>query len=95
MSILVLLLSLVLLVWFWQDTLAAREQAGRAALDACRHQALQLLDGTVVLKRTVLARRPGGLAFRRTFQFAYSPEGDSRRVGFVIMLGRRVESVGL
>jgi len=95
MATLLSLLALALLVWLWQDTLAAREQAVRAARDTCRRQSLQFLDGTVVLRRTGLARGTGRPLLRRTFQFAYSPEGASRHSGFVIMLGHKVENVGL
>ncbi len=95
MSVLLSLLALALLVWLWQDTLAAREQAEHAAREACGRQSLQFLDGSVELRRTRPARVAGGVRLRRTFRFAYSPEGASRREGFVITLGRRVENLGL
>ena len=93
---LLLLILLGALMWFWQDTLAVRERATRAAGDACRHQNLQLLDGTVALHQVRLRRRvSGALAVQRTFVFAYSEDGLERRTGFVISLGNHIEQVGL
>jgi len=93
---LLLLVLLGLIVWFWQDTLRARELALRAAGEACRNQQLQLLDGTVTLHRLALQRsKQGRVTLQRTFQFNYSVEGDDRRTGFIITLGNLVEQVGL
>ena len=93
---LLLLILLGLIVWFWQNTLRARELALRAARDTCQNQQLQLLDGTVTLHRLVLRRsNRGHLTLQRTFQFTYSVDGDDRQTGFVITLGDLVEQVGL
>lgn len=93
---LLLLIVLGLIVWFWQNTLQARELALQAALDTCRSQQLQLLDGTVTLHRLALRRsNQGRVTWQRTFQFTYSVEGDDRRTGFIITLGNLVEQVGL
>ena len=93
---LLLLILLGLLVWFWQNTLRARELALRAARDTCQSQQLQLLDGTVTLHRLALRRSVGGrMTLQRTFQFTYSVAGDDRRTGFIITLGNLVEQVGL
>jgi len=93
---LLLLILLGLIIWFWQNTLRARELALQAALDACRNQQLQLLDGTVTLHRLALRRsNQGRMMLQRTFQFTYSAEGDDRQTGFIITLGNLVEQVGL
>jgi hypothetical protein len=93
---LLLLILLGLIVWFWQNTLQARELALRTARDTCQSQQLQLLDGTVTLHRLALRRSmQGRVALQRTFQFTYSVEGDDRRTGFIITLGNLVEQVGL
>ena len=93
---LLLLILLGLIVWFWQNTLQARELALRAARDACQSQQLQLLDGTVTLQRLALRRsNTGRVTLQRTFQFSYSAEGDDRQTGFIITLGNLVEQVGL
>jgi len=93
---LLLLVLLGMALWFWQNTLRDRELALHAAREICQHQALQLLDATVTLQRVTLRRTAsGGMGIQRTFQFAYSSEGDDRLTGFVITLGNHVEQVGL
>lgn len=82
-------------VWFWQDSLAARESANAAAKEACTRLSLQFLDGTVAFARVALVRAEGGgLKLRRTYVFDYTATSIERRQGFVLLMGRRVESVG-
>lgn len=84
------------LVWAWYATMAAREQANRAAREACGRQQLQMLDGTVALARAWPKRdRNGRLRLERTYAFEYTDDGHRRLQGFVIMLGRHVAAVGL
>jgi hypothetical protein len=79
----------------WHANLAAREAANAAAVDACARLRLQFLDGTVAFAGFKLARGPGGwLVLRRTYTFDYTSDTISRRSGFVIMTGRRIESIG-
>lgn len=83
------------IVWFWQNSLAARESANEAALEACGRLGLQFLDGTVAFAHIALQRVGGGtMMFRRTYIFDYTADSISRRQGFVILVGHRVESVG-
>lgn len=91
---LVLLLVATAVVWFLQDSLAARERANAAAMEACRRLSLQFLDGTVAFARLKFIRERGQLALRRTYVFDYTANSIERRQGFVILAGRRVESVG-
>jgi Protein of unknown function (DUF3301) len=81
-------------VWFWQDSLAARESANAAAKEACNRLSLQFLDGTVAFARVALVRVDGGLKLRRTYVFDYTATSIERRQGFVLLTGRHVESVG-
>jgi hypothetical protein len=81
-------------LWFWQDSLAARESANAAAMEACRRLGLQFLDGTVAFARVALIRENGWLKLRRTYVFDYTATSIERRQGFVLLTGRRVESVG-
>jgi Protein of unknown function (DUF3301) len=80
--------------WFWQDSLAARESANAAAMEACERLGLQFLDGTAAFARLSLTRESGWLTFRRTYVFDYTANSIERRQGFVVLIGRRVESVG-
>ena len=92
------LLTMVILaaavLWFWQDSLAARESANAAAMEACGRLGLQFLDGTVAFARVALVREAGWLKLRRTYVFDYTATSIERRQGFVLLTGRRVESVG-
>lgn len=82
-------------VWFWQNSLSARERANRAAIEACGRMHLQFLDGTVAFARLRLSRNDHGtLALRRTYVFDYTATSIERRQGFVVLLGTRVESIG-
>jgi len=94
-GLLMLLLLAAAAVWFWQDSLAARESANAAAKEACTRLGLQFLDGTVAFARLALVRVDGGfLQLRRTYVFDYTATSIERRQGFVLLTGRRVESIG-
>lgn len=96
MSVLPLFFLLAAVSWYWYSGARARERAVRVALDVCRAQQVQFLDGTVTLLRTRLRRDRGGqLGFQRTYRFEYSEDSASRREGFVVMLGSNVDAVGL
>lgn len=96
MDTLLLLFGIALLLWFWQQSLRARELAIHAAQELCKRQNLQLLDGTVALNGLRLQRALAGhIALQRTYQFEYSRDGDERQRGFVLLLGLRLETVGL
>jgi hypothetical protein len=96
MQPLLLLIFMAALLWFWQQSLRAREIAAAAARELCKRQDLQLLDATVALAGLRLRRHSRGhIALLRTYQFEYSSDGDRRQRGFVLILGMRVESAGL
>lgn len=83
-------------VWFWLDSLKARDIARASAAETCRRQGLQLLDATVSMGRIKLGRNTQGrVTLMRVFTFDYSQDGVSRQQGFVVLIGHRVESVGL
>lgn len=79
-------------VWFWLDSLKAREIGVRAARDACTEEGLQFLDETVVGQSLKLLRDDDGvLRLQRVFAFEYSDTGNNRCFGSVTLLGHRVE----
>ena len=91
-----LLAAMLAIAWFWHDSLGARETANAAALETCQGTGAMLLDGTVAFRRLETVRVDGGtLGLRRTYVFDYSRDGATRQQGFVVVAGRRVESVGL
>lgn len=83
------------LLWFWQDSLGARERANFAAQAACERMGLQFLDGTVAFSRIAFARDSAArLSLRRTYVFDYTAGSIDRLQGFVLLLGKHVESIG-
>lgn len=85
------LLLLVALAWFWFDSLQAREAGMAGARAACRREAVQLLDETVVCRSLRLARDENGrIALLRVYEFEYSGSGDDRYRGSLMLQGREV-----
>lgn len=79
-------------LWFWLDTLKAREAGVRAAQKACAEEGLQFLDDTVVGRSLRPARDDAGhLRLRRVYSFEFSDTGDNRCSGSVTLLGGEVE----
>jgi hypothetical protein len=91
-----LLLALILLIWFWADSLRARERALRACAATCRGIGAQLLDQTVALRRLGLTRDPDGHAvWRRSYRFDYTLDGVTRLHGRATLRGREIEVLSL
>lgn len=89
---LLLLAAVAAGIWFWLDSLKAREIGIAAARQACARENLQLLDETVAGSTLRLDRDDEGvLRWRRVFVFEYSDTGDNRRSGSVTLLGHTVE----
>lgn len=98
MTFVELLTVLVLggIVWFWFDSLKAREAGLEAARRACQREGLQFLDETVVGHGIKLARdERGHMVLRRGFDFEYSLTGNDRYRGTVVIEGREVVLVDL
>jgi len=83
--------AIVLIVaglYFWIDSLRARERALAAGRSACQRYGVQLLDETVQFVKLRLARDDEGrLRLRRSYTFEFSDTGDNRRHGAIEMLG--------
>ncbi len=93
MNTLILLAVLFAVILLWMDGARAREVATAVCLEACRRNQVQLLEGTVFLKRFAPRWSNQGLKFRRMFQFDYSSDGADRLTGNVILLGMQLEAV--
>ncbi len=79
-------------LWFWRDSLGAREQARAASSRACQRIGVQLLDDTVALERLWWRRdRDGRLRLERLYLFEFTDTGLARRTGSVLLVGWRVE----
>jgi len=93
---LLFLLVIVPLLWFWIDSLRARELAVRAAAQACAEEGLQLLDETVSGQRVRPCRNDEGrLGLRREFGFEFTDTGDNRRRGNLVLESGQVALVQL
>jgi len=92
------LIILGAIVWFWFDSLKAREAGIQAVRRACEAESVQLLDETISLAKLRLARDDyGRMALLRVYQFEFSDNGENRRRGAVHLIGNRVAllNVGL
>jgi hypothetical protein len=77
---------------YWFSAAEARERARAHAQSACTRAGVQLLDGTVVLRRLRLRRGENGLLLERRFAFEFSPDSVSRVQGWIDLRGRDLVS---
>ena len=83
-------------IFFWLDSLRARERAVQAGRAACQRYALQFLDDTVSFTRIRLRRdEDGQLKIARTYTFEFSDTGNNRRHGAIVMLGGELQDLQL
>jgi hypothetical protein len=88
------LLFIVLVAFFWIDSLRARERALAAGRAACERYAVQFLDETVAFARLRLDRDDEGrLKLARTYIFEFSDTGNNRRHGAIVLLGTALQDV--
>jgi len=95
MNNLLAVLALLLLGWFWLDSLRAREVATGICRAVCRQRDLQFLDQTVSLRRLRMRRTGAGLRIVRVYGFDFSAEGIGRHSGYLILVGLDLETIGL
>ena len=83
-------------IFFWVDSLRARERAVQAGRTACQRYDLQFLDETVSFTKLRLARdHEGQLKIARTYTFEFSDTGNNRRHGAIVMLGGELQDLQL
>jgi hypothetical protein len=91
---LILLLLIAAGIWFWVDTLHARERAVDLCRTACQSRGVQLLDQTVALEHISVARdREGRLRLQRRYRFEFTEDGATRQSGTVVMLGATMQAL--
>ena len=84
------------IVWFWTDSLRARERAYLTCAGACRDLDVQLLDQTVALVRLSLSRdSKRRVRIQRWYGFEFSVDGCDRYNGIAALLGPSIEYVQL
>ena len=87
---LVFLASLAMAFWWWWDNRRAGELAMAHCRRLCAQSGVQLLDDSIVRQRWWLTRAHGGLRLCRLYSFDFSGDGDSRRHGYIVLLGHKV-----
>ena len=79
---------------YFLSALRVRELATQAVSLTARREDFQLLDQSVHIQRISLSRDAAGRwRIWRQYRFDYTYNGVERRQGFVIMLGRQLQSV--
>ena len=79
---------------YFLSALRVRELATQAVGLASRRDDFQLLDQSVHMRRISLSRdATGRWRIWRQYRFDYTYDGVERRQGFVVMLGRQLQSV--
>lgn len=85
-----------LVIWFWLDSMRAREIAIAACARTCQHLGVQFLDETVALYRLRLRRDAlGRVQIHRVYRFEFTESGDKRHSGMASMLGTHLEELRL
>jgi hypothetical protein len=88
------LLALLVLCLHFLSAIRVRELAVQAVGRASAQDDFQLLDQSVHLQRMSLSRDEAGRwRIWRQYRFDYSYDGVERRHGFVVMLGRQLQSI--
>jgi len=84
------------LFWLWFDSTRVHEIAVECARSQCHVDEVQFLDDTVALATIKPARdEDGRLVLKRTYTFEYSDTGNNRQPGSIIMLGEKVQFLGI
>lgn len=79
---------------YFLGAIRVREVALQAVGRASRDGEFQLLDQSVHIQRMSLSRNAAGRwRIWRQYRFDYTLDGEARRQGFVVMLGRDLESI--
>lgn len=90
------IIALLGIAWFWQDSLRVREIAIALAKDFCAKENVQFLDGAVATVSVRLQRdNQARLVIARNYQFEFTDTGNNRLTGTIIMLGHRLEAMHL
>lgn len=90
----ILIFLLILAAFYWSNASLIRELAYQAVKKHCLAMDVQMLDDCVALSRFALKRDESGkLRIIRTFQFEFSASGNDRYIGFITLMGRRIESI--
>lgn len=82
-------------VWFWLDSLRAREFALQRCRAFCSQNNVQLLDQSIHVRKIFPARLNGRLGLRRFYAFEFSLNGTDRYDGVAVEFKSRIEYLSL
>ena len=95
MDVFVTLGLLALGVWFWIDSLRARELTIQRCKLFCNQNRVQLLDQSIHVRKIFPARQQGRLGLRRFYAFEFSINGADRYNGVAVEFKNRIEYLSL
>lgn len=88
MELIVLILLLVSL-FYWFNSIRAKEIATQHAKKSCKKVLIEFLDDTVLIKKIRLRRNTHGqMSIYREYEFEFSSTGEFRYKGQVRLLGK-------
>jgi hypothetical protein len=94
MASILVLLFIGLLVWFWSNSVRAKEFALHASAIACKDINAQFLDQTASLKKISVSRNASGrMTLLRIYDFDFSLDRETRSKGHVTIIGQKVTQV--
>lgn len=89
-----IIIFLILSLYYWLDSIRAKENATSYAKQNCKKVLLEFLDDTVLIKKVRLRRNTQGqLLIYREYEFEFSSTGEYRYKGQVRLLGKHLIDV--
>jgi len=90
------LIPIMLLVWYWQAAVKAKEAAIMAAKKRCQEEGVQMLDDSMAIDSLRLRRmQKGSMGLWRRYGFEFSATGNQRYQAWVVVHGGRVVLIEL
>lgn len=83
-----IIILLIASLFYWFDSIRAKENATQHAKNACKKVLIEFLDDTVLIKKVRLRRNTRGqMSIYREYEFEFSSTGEFRYKGQVRLLG--------
>ena len=84
-----IIILLIASLFYWFDSIRAKENATQHAKNACKKVLIEFLDDTVLIKKVRLRRNTRGqMSIYREYEFEFSSTGEFRYKGQVRLLGK-------
>ena len=84
-----IIIVFIAVIYYWLDSIRAKEIATMHAKLSCKNVLLEFLDDTVRIKKVRLRRNiKGHLSLYREYEFEFSSTGECRYKGEVRLLGQ-------